>query len=496
MAEQANANRINFRDNLGMDLEMEACSGLTVPKDKLEKMERLAREILNLARSTLLVNLRFLDAALSQFRQEGYDGTYATDGKKLLFSAEHVLYTYRDEQQAPVRDYLHIVLHCVFQHMYVHNEVDRPCWDLACDMAVENVINELGLPSTEVRKSARQQLILEGIREQTGSLTAERIYRYYAAKELPPQTLAEIRDIFFADDHELWYYNEEPQKVSDEQDPNEDPERKRHNAESSTLDHAGEDREAERSAQEQVWKRISQRMQTDLETFSRQQGDKAGGLMQTLARVNREQYDYSRFLKKFAVMGEIMKINDDEFDYIFYTYGLRLYKNLPLVEPLEYKEVRRIKDFAIAIDTSASVSGELVQAFVQKTYNILKSTESYFRRINLHIIQCDAEIQEDIKITSQEDFDRYMETMEIRGLGGTDYRPVFRYLDDLIRAGEFEDLKGLIYFTDGHGTFPAKKPEYQTAFVFVEDPENSPTVPPWAIRLILSREELEDMEEE
>ena len=67
-----------------MDLEMEACAGLTVPKEKLEKMERLAREVLNLARSTLLVNLRFLDAALSQFKQESYDGTYATDGKKLL----------------------------------------------------------------------------------------------------------------------------------------------------------------------------------------------------------------------------------------------------------------------------------------------------------------------------------------------------------------------------------------------------------------------------
>ena len=86
--------------------------------------------------------------------------------------------------------------------------------------------------------------------------------------------------------------------------------------------------------------------------------------------------------------------------------------------------------------------------------------------------------------------------MEIRGLGGTDYRPVFRYLDELKRAGEFEDLKGLIYFTDGHGTFPAKKPDYQTAFVFVENPENSTQVPPWAIRLILTREELEDMEEE
>ncbi len=489
MAEQANANRINFRDNLGMDLEMEACSGLTVPKDKLEKMERLAREILNLARRTLLVNLRFLDAALSQFRQEGYDGTYATDGKKLLYSAEHVLYTYRDEQQAPVRDYLHIVLHCVFQHMYVHNEVDRPCWDLACDMAVENIINELGLPSTEVRKSARQQLILEGIREQTGSLTAERIYRYYAAKGLPPQTLAEIRDIFFADDHELWYYNEEPQKVSDEQDPNEDPERKRHNAESSTLDHAGEDREAERGAQEQVWKRISQRMQTDLETFSRQQGDKAGGLMQTLARVNREQYDYTRFLKKFAVMGEIMKINDDEFDYIFYTYGLGLFGNMPLIEPLEYKEDCRVREFVIAVDTSGSTSSGLVRKFLQKTYSILKSTESFFNEINLHIIQCDSAVQEHVRIKNQSEFDAYISNFTAKGLGGTDFRPVFREVDRLIAEKEFTRLGGLIYFTDGYGTFPERKPPYKTAFVFVGNPLTVPPVPPWAIRAVLEEQD-------
>lgn len=482
-----------FIDNLGMDLSQEDCGGLTMSKAQMEKTDKLAREVMNLARSTLLVNLRFLDAALSQFKAEPYDGTYATDGQRLLYSAEHVLYSYRDEQQAPVRDYLHIVLHCVFRHMYVHNEVNRDCWDLACDMAVENTINDLGLAGTDVKKAARQQLILDGIRQQTGALTAERIYRYYAAKDLPPYALSEIRDIFFADDHFLWYYNEEPKKISDEQDQDEENrQQKRKNTEASRQTEAGEDLNAERAAQEQVWKRISERMQTDLQTFSRQQGDKAGGLIQNLTNVNRERYDYTRFLKKFAVMGEIMKINDDEFDYIFYTYGLRLYKNLPLVEPLEYKEVRRIKDFVIAIDTSASVSGELVQSFVQKTYNILKSTESYFRKINLHIIQCDADIQEDYKITSQEDFDRYMETMEIRGLGGTDYRPVFQYVDSLIKAKEFENLKGLIYFTDGHGTFPAKKPDYSTAFVFVEDEDNSPSVPPWAIRLVLTKEELED----
>ena len=63
-------------------------------------------------------------------------------------------------------------------------------------------------------------------------------------------------------------------------------------------------------------------------------------------------------------MGETMKVNDEEFDYIFYTYGLKLFKNIPLIEPLEYKEEKRIRDFVVAIDTSGSTSGETVQKFL------------------------------------------------------------------------------------------------------------------------------------
>ena len=80
--------------------------------------------------------------------------------------------------------------------------------------------------------------------------------------------------------------------------------------------------------------------------------------------------------------------------------------------------------------------------------------------------------------------------MEIRGLGGTDFRPVFRYVEQLRQNGEFENLKGLIYFTDGFGVFPASMPDYETAFVFVDDGVNSFEVPPWAIRLVLRPEEL------
>ena len=131
-----------------------------------------------------------------------------------------------------------------------------------------------------------------------------------------------------------------------------------------------------------------------------------------------------------------------------------------------------------------------VQSFLQKTYNILKSTESFFSKINVHIIQCDASIQEDAKITSQWEFDEFLKTMKLRGLGGTDFRPVFSYVDWLQEKKEFTNLKGLIYFTDGWGTFPGKPPGYETAFVFVDDGQNNYNVPPWAIKLVLQKEEL------
>ena len=144
----------------------------------------------------------------------------------------------------------------------------------------------------------------------------------------------------------------------------------------------------------------------------------------------------------------------------------------------------------IAVDTSGSTSGELVQRFLQKTYNILKTNEGYFSRVNIHIIQCDAAIQEHVKISCEEEFDSYISTMSIKGLGGTDFRPVFDLVDRLMEEGEIADLKGLIYFTDGRGTFPARKPEYETAFIFLDNEYNDPDVPPWAIRLVLQNEDI------
>ena len=80
--------------------------------------------------------------------------------------------------------------------------------------------------------------------------------------------------------------------------------------------------------------------------------------------------------------------------------------------------------------------------------------------------------------------------MKLRGFGGTDFRPVFKYVNTLIKNREFVNLKGLIYFTDGFGTFPERQPDYHTAFVYVNDGYENPDVPVWAIKLVLQPEEI------
>ncbi len=476
---------------------------------------KAASDVMMLARNTLLVNMRFLDIALNRLEPAASDeAMLATDGAHIIYGPKHVLRLFKSDHDRPARDYLHVILHCVFSHMFVGKLVDRELWDLACDIAVETAINDLDLRITGTERKKEQRPETERLKSAVDMLTVEKIYHFFLENGLTESERRNLRKLFSADDHSVWYsYSEASSgerdrgkgdgRDSSQEDP-ENPDRE-DDRDLGPADHVAADRymkteyefteddEPPGSAYNSIedeWRKIAEKIQEDMETFSREHGDAAGGLMQNLREVNREKYDYASFLKKFAVLGEIVTVNDEEFDYIFYTYGLEMYGNMPLVEPLEYKEVKRVREFVIAIDTSGSTAGELVQRFLQKTYNILKSTESYFSRVNIHIIQCDTAIQEHVKITTEQEFDDYIRTMSIHGLGGTDFRPVFTFVDDLIGKGEFTDLRGLIYFTDGYGVFPPRKPVYETAFVFLDNAYNNREVPPWAIRLMLQDEEI------
>ena len=70
-------------------------------------------------------------------------------------------------------------------------------------------------------------------------------------------------------------------------------------------------------------------------------------------------------------------MDEDSFDYIFYNFGMEQYGNLPLIEPLEYKEVNRLEELVIAIDTSGSCSKELVRRFLGETRRTAKKKTDF-----------------------------------------------------------------------------------------------------------------------
>lgn len=245
---------------------------------------------------------------------------------------------------------------------------------------------------------------------------------------------------------------------------------------------------------EKDWAEIAKQIEMNLEMFSKEWGEQAVNLVSSLEVANRKKYSYTDFLRSFMTVNEAMKLDMDEFDYIYYTYGIDMYGNIPLVEPLEYKDTHQIRDFVLAIDTSESTSGELVRRFIEHTFEILKESENFTREVNIHIIQCDNHVRSDIKITNVNQILPLMEDFRIRGFGGTDFRPVFDYVDHLRRNGELRDIKGLVYFTDGLGRFPEKTPGYETAFVFLSDGERTlPSVPPWAIKVVIDEHEINRM---
>ena len=57
---------------------------------------------------------------------------------------------------------------------------------------------------------------------------------------------------------------------------------------------------------------------------------------------------------------------------------------------------------------------------------------------------------------------------------------------------EFENLKGLIYFTDGYGIYPERMPDYDVIFAFLNEDPNRGQVPNWALEVVIDEETLED----
>ena len=530
---------------------------LEIKEDQREphynKQVQLACDVIELARGVVIADNQFLAAPMGQLEMKPcalkHKIVYATDQQRFYFDSLAVLDEFSKSGDAPTHDIVHILIHYILMHPFVGSSVEKRSWSLACDVAAEALAAEILGPRHGWRGEAIEQVLNKLEEDFFGKLTAERLYRALKCGEYDGDC-KDWEPLFFCDDHTAWF-----PEVSDSLQATSNNAANQQSERSQNSDSSHEHRlknqpvssqvSQETSSEEEVkdnieknqdekssgtgqgktnslqskqeklhdqmpaarphfsaeqldvtrekWKRVAKSMKVDLETLSRKRGEKMGGFMRELEVTQHEQIDYRDFLRQFAIRNEDMRLSDDEFDYVFYTYGLSLYGDMPLIEPLEYKSIKRVRDFVVVIDTSSSVTGKIVQQFIDATFDVLTSTESFFEKVNIHIIQCDTQVRSDTKITSINELDRWRKNIKLYGFGGTDFRPAFKYINKLYHSGEFDDLGGVIYFTDGWGIYPEQMPPYKTAFCFYDEDHRPELVPAWAVQLTLNPGQFESM---
>ena len=412
---------------------------------------QLCQQILANCRNELYSYFPYLDGAFASVSYEADPQVYAmgTDGNFFYYNVSFLMKQYVQNASSVRRGYLHMLLHCLYLHLFLEKDLDRQKWNLACDIAVDQIIEKehlsaLCLPENPVREQVFRIL---GDR----SLAAQEIYKMLETNAFS-FTQEELEAAFLFDDHSLW------DAVTQEE---------------------------HRAGLRKKWEKVLSYTGRNKNVQSRRRGTRKGTDQEAVDEIPKSRYDYRRFLKQFSVPREEVELDTESFDYVFYCYGMEHYGNMPLIEPLEYKEVNRLEELVIAIDTSSSCSKEVVQQFLAETYEILSQRENFFRKMKVYIIQCDSFIQDVAIIHSEEEWKEYSKGITIQGRGGTDFCPVFQYIEEQKKAKEIKRLKALIYFTDGDGLYPQEKPDYETAFVFLKKTDKMDLVPHWATKLLI-----------
>ena len=121
------------------------------------------------------------------------------------------------------------------------------------------------------------------------------------------------------------------------------------------------------------------------------------------------------------------------------------------------KDGEKIK-VALALDTSGSTNPDLPR-FLGEVKGLLNSFGGY----EIDVIQCDAEVQDVAHYDNDNPMD--VENFEMHGGGGTDFRPVFKWIRE-----KGEEYNCLVFMTDGYGTAPTYPiPGLPTLWVLTQD---------------------------
>jgi len=366
------------------------------------------------AKTRLMVKHPYFGLLASRLKTEPSDEVEAflSDGKVLQYNPD-----YFSEESIETIEFA--LANSVMHHVLAHEnrKLSRQgwLWQLATDYAINNMLKENGfkLPA-RVHYDER----FEG-------MYAEAIYA---------QLKDEIKNEDYNDDESNEQgFNEQNKNRIKEQEPPPDQQKKR----DDNLPLPPQELEPE---VEEAWARA---MKEALEK-AQNQGREPGGIERFFTITSDTSVDWRSEL--YQAINRHLKTD--------YTFAKPNKKMIARGVYLPSMESDRLT-VTVAIDSSGSVDEALLGLFMSELEALLMS----FPNAEVDLLICDAKIQGVYQFVSGEILD-----FTLKGGGGTDFRPVFDYIES-----ELSDTSLLIYFTDAEGTFPDDEPIYDTLWVLPEE---------------------------
>lgn len=392
------------------------------------------------------------------------------NNKKLMFyDGEYVNYYYKDvirnwewgNKEKIKRNILHIVFHGILGHFTMYGEYEsKKLVDATMDRIVEHMVGKI-MPETyisDVEEEMNQYL-----------KDAFDMSCYYKGKRRPyiGKKMISLGKYLKVDDHSKW------------------PRDKENTMRNNSFD-----------AMSEKWNKVGKAICGILNVGDIQQKDFANKLIKTLNEGNTygnfsgnveevikadkgEGESYREIILKHLTTKSKDREEPDTIDNMMYQYGLELYGDVPLIEPVDDKEIVSLHTICIALDVSGSCEDKVASLFLRETKNMLQDLKRLSSGGEVYYCECDTMLQREEFYESIEDIScEAWECREMRGFGGTSFVPVFERVDKLIKEGK--EIDCLIYLTDGWGEYPKKKPDYPVYFILPTGlcGENK-TIPKW-----------------
>jgi len=354
------------------------------------------------AKSQLTIKHPYFGMLASRLKHESTDSVsaYASNGIRFLYNPDFISRRNLDEV-------MFILTNCVMHHILSHQQrrLNRrgSLWQLSTDYAINNLLSKNGL---EIPQGANYNKEYEG-------MFAEEIYEL-------------LKDEYFGDLDDAFDENTIP---NENLVPNSSDETSQDEAAYSNLIN----------------------IEDELDPTTESEWDYAASVSKELAeRKSVMPSGLDRLAKK-------VKANDIDWRFELYNAINRHMRNNYAFMPPNKKHLYRgfclpslssdTLSLCVAVDTSGSIDDALLGAFMDEFKNIMQN----FPAVKIELIIADAKIQGHYTFVGGEKLD-----FPLKGGGGTDYRPVFDYIDSNLPMNTM-----LLYFTDGDGWFPKYPPSYE-----------------------------------